>query len=92
MSPRFTLYVKQALKGGDNGSCPFCMRVYMTVLQKNNIGLGNGLMPSGNKPLPKPMLTKFCDAWWCYQGPVNYILTAIGGLTKLCAAASEVGR
>ena len=22
-----------------------------------NIGLGNGLVPSGNKPLPKPMLT-----------------------------------
>ena len=36
MSPRFTLYVKQALKGGDNGSCPFCMRVYMTVLQKTS--------------------------------------------------------
>ena len=23
-----------------------------------NIGSGNGLVPSGNKPLPKPMLTQ----------------------------------
>ena len=23
-----------------------------------NIGLGNGLVPSGNKPLPEPMLTQ----------------------------------
>ena len=26
-----------------------------------NIGLGNGLVPSGNKPLPKPKLTEFYD-------------------------------
>ena len=25
-----------------------------------DIGLGIGLEPSGNKPLPEPMLTKFC--------------------------------
>ena len=29
-----------------------------------NIGSGNGLVPSGNKPLPEPMLTKACvDIW-----------------------------
>ena len=28
-----------------------------------NIGSGNGLVPSGNKPLPKPMLTQFIDAY-----------------------------
>ena len=27
-----------------------------------NIGAGNGLAPSGNKPLPEPMLTKVHDA------------------------------
>ena len=27
-----------------------------------NIGSGNGLAPSGNKPLPAPMLTKISDA------------------------------
>ena len=25
------------------------------------IGSGNGLMPSGNKPLPEPVLTQICD-------------------------------
>ena len=28
-----------------------------------NIGSGDGLMPSGNKPLPEPMLTLFIDAY-----------------------------
>ena len=26
----------------------------------------NGLVSSGNKPLPEPMLTKFHDAMWCH--------------------------
>ena len=29
-----------------------------------NIGSGNGLVPSGNKPLPEPMLTQISDAIW----------------------------
>ena len=29
-----------------------------------DIGAGNGLVPSGNKPLPEPMLTKISDAIW----------------------------
>ena len=29
-----------------------------------NIGSGKGLVLSGNKPLPEPMLAKFCDAIW----------------------------
>ena len=31
----------------------------------------NGLALSGNKPLPEPMLTKFYDALWLYQWPLN---------------------
>ena len=31
-----------------------------------NIGSGNGLVPSGNKPLPEPMLTQFSVAIWRY--------------------------
>ena len=31
---------------------------------KSNIGSGNGLVPSGNKPLPEPMLTQFFVALW----------------------------
>ena len=30
-----------------------------------NIGSGNGLVPSGNKPLPEPMLTQISVAIWC---------------------------
>ena len=29
-----------------------------------NIGLGDGLVPLGNKPLPKPVLTKISDTIW----------------------------
>ena len=29
-----------------------------------NIGSGNGLVPSGNKPLPEPMLTQIYVAIW----------------------------
>ena len=29
-----------------------------------NIGSGNGLVPSGNKPLPEPMLTQISVAKW----------------------------
>ena len=33
---------------------------------KVNIGSGNGLVPSGNKPLPELMLTQFYVAMWCH--------------------------
>ena len=29
-----------------------------------NIGSGSGLVPSGNKPLPEPVLTKIPNAIW----------------------------
>ena len=31
-----------------------------------NIGSGHGLVPSGNKPLPEPMLTQIYVAIWCH--------------------------
>ena len=31
---------------------------------KVNIGSGNGLVPSGNKRLPEPVLTKISNAIW----------------------------
>ena len=31
-----------------------------------NIGSSNGLVPSGNKPLPKQMLTQISVAIWCH--------------------------
>ena len=32
-----------------------------------NIGCGNGLVPSGIKPLPRPVLTQIYVAIWCHQ-------------------------
>ena len=32
-----------------------------------NISSGNGLVPSGTKPSPEPMFTKFYDAIWCHS-------------------------
>ena len=31
-----------------------------------NIGSGNGLVLSGNKPLPEPVLTEISVAMWCH--------------------------
>ena len=32
---------------------------------------GNGLMPSGTKPLPEPMLTQIYDTIWCHKATVS---------------------
>ena len=37
-----------------------------------NIDSGNGLVPSGNKPLPDPMLTQIYVTIWCHQATMNY--------------------
>ena len=39
------------------------------------IGSGNGLMPSGNKPLPEPMLNKFYDD--VYVTRVQWVMPVI---------------
>ena len=31
-----------------------------------NIGPGHGLVPSGYKPWPEPMMTKICVTLWCH--------------------------
>ena len=38
---------------------------------KVNIGTGDGLVPSGNKPSPESMLTKFYDAIRHLKGPLS---------------------
>ena len=35
---------------------------------------GNGFMPSGNKPLPGPVMTKFCDAIWHLASTIGSVL------------------
>ena len=46
----------------------FCEIALMNVTglhwQLVNIGSGNGLVPSGNKPLPEPMMTQISVAIW----------------------------
>ena len=41
-----------------------CPQKNVTRPYQVNIGSGNGLVPSGNKPLPEPMLTKVYVAIW----------------------------
>ena len=45
-------------------SCQIDAQVKVTGLidKKSNIGSGNGLVLSGNKPVPELTLTKFCDS------------------------------
>ena len=45
-------------------SCEIVLRWMLLDLTDNqvNIGSGNGLVLSGNKPLPEPMLTQICVA------------------------------
>ena len=37
-------------------------------MRKN--GTGDGLVPSGNKPLPDPKFTKFYDALWYHKNTI----------------------
>ena len=44
-----------------------------------NIVSGNGLVPSGNKPLPEAMMTQFCEATWRHLAKT---LREIAGVVK----------
>ena len=41
-------------------SCEIALNVTGLHWWSVNIGSGNGLVPSGSKPLPEPMLTQIC--------------------------------
>ena len=45
-------------------SCEIALNVTGLHWWSVNIGSGNGLVPSGNKPLPEPMLIKISNAIW----------------------------
>ena len=53
-----------------------CPNINVTGLHwsPGNIGSGNGLVPSGNKPLPEPMLTQISVAIWCHLATMCNIL------------------
>ena len=42
------------------------------------IGPGNGLMPTGNKPLPEPMLAHIYNPWSVYRLSLKRVLVNIG--------------
>ena len=53
--------------------CQYSLRIFNEIIlqrieiifsQQLNMGSGNGLVPSGNKPLPEPMLTEIYIAIW----------------------------
>ena len=46
-----------------------------------NIGSGNGLWPSGNKPLHEPLLTQICVPIWCHSVTMSWNLQRWKGNT-----------
>ena len=57
-------------------SCKLLLSEYhrTPVIKRINIGSGNGLVPSGNKPLPGSMLTHILGHWkWVWYIEVWYI-------------------
>ena len=58
---------KRILVIDDRGICCEIAQIWMSLDftdDQVNIGSGNGLVPSGNKPLPEPMLTQISVAIW----------------------------
>ena len=62
-----------------------------------NIGSGNGLVPSGNKPLPEPMLAQIIPDHTASLGHNEFIITIflrvaplVPGQSKECSNATEV--
>ena len=53
-------------------SCEIAIKwMSLDLTNKVNIGSGNGLVPSGNKPLPDPMLIQFHVAKWPHQATLS---------------------
>ena len=52
------------MNGGWSTSYEIALRMQLDLTGDVNIGSGNGLVPSGNKPLPEPMLTQIYVAKW----------------------------
>ena len=65
--------------------CPLCPQMIIMIVTGPhwwvvNISSGNGLVPSGTKPLPEPMLT----SWWRHQ------MKAFSASLALCEGNSPV--
>ena len=72
----------------------FWIKFHWTVFQwvwltMSTFRSGNGLEPSGNKPLSDPMLSKFFYSLWCHYASMSwYVLIALEGEFN----QSKVGR
>ena len=66
---RYVIFQEILVIDGWGISCEIAliwMSFDFTEWWSDNIGSGNGLVASGNKPLPEPMLTQISDAIWCH--------------------------
>ena len=58
-----------------------------------NIGSGNGLVSSGNKPIPEPVLTKISNAISRHYVPMRVmIISAQDVLTSIAEPSSRIPR
>ena len=61
---REVIFKLTLMNGGWGISYEIALKWMPQDLTDVNIGSGNGLVPSGNTPLPEPMLTEICVAKW----------------------------
>ena len=57
-----------------------------------NSGSGNGLVPPGNKPLPKPMLTQIYVPIWHHQGVVSLMFCKLSKVISWKYTMPEITR
>ena len=67
------------IDGWDISHCPY-MNVTGLHWWSVNIGSGNGLVPSGSKPLPEPMLTQICR----HMASLGHNELILSGIFRAC--------
>ena len=65
---RYVIFEQIFMIDGWGISCEIALIMNVTKLNSwsVNIGSGNGLVLSGSKPLPEPMLTQISATVWCH--------------------------
>ena len=63
-----------------------CHWIWLT----SNIGSGNGLVPSGTKPLPESMLTQIHVTIWCHQAIMSLRSTSTWSIETAQWAGSRI--
>ena len=57
-------------------SCEIALCLLMAVADAK-LDSGDGLVPSGNKPLPEPMLTELCDGIWHQSATIRELVVVM---------------